>query len=313
MNLMQAPKLLVQKVQQTRSDLPIFRSTVGSIPAMMRLYSLGYADSLFIRPWTRLSLLHVLQETEPSIKLSSNTQAQEIFLAVQRELAAETGNRRGPRSFLGGAETVYTRGEGVGGVTLRDSYHLGQTVVNDYGRPYQSGLNFFSGGAAMAEYGRLSLYIRGEYQHSPSGTGYAAGLANQLSELDLNQSFTGPNAPQATIPAGPIVSQNSFRLIEASLPLHVLGHEISGGKSDAWLGPGRGGSTAWSNNAENIYSFRIDRVEPLSIPLVSRVLGPLRYGFMYGSLKGHTDPNSPYVHNEIFSFRPTNNFEFAFI
>jgi hypothetical protein len=68
---------------------------------------------------------------------------------------------------------------------------------------------------------------------------------------------------------------------------------------------------AWSNNAENIYSFRINRVEPWSIPLVSKLLGPLRYDFFLGSLKGHTSPNSPYVHAEMFSFRPTKNFEFG--
>ena len=64
-------------------------------------------------------------------------------------------------------------------------------------------------------------------------------------------------------PPGPIAAQNPFRLVEASLSFHLLGHEISGGKSDAWLGPAQGGAMAWSNNAENIYSFRINRVEPL--------------------------------------------------
>jgi hypothetical protein len=69
---------------------------------------------------------------------------------------------------------------------------------------------------------------------------------------------------------------------------------------------------AWSNNAENIYSFRINRVEPLPIPFVSRILGPVRYDFFVGSLKGHTAPNHPWVHAEKFSFKPTANFEFGF-
>ena len=69
---------------------------------------------------------------------------------------------------------------------------------------------------------------------------------------------------------------------------------------------------AWTNNAENIYSFRVNRVEPLYIPFVSRISGPLRYDFFIGSLKGHTDPNHPWVHSEMFSFRPTTNFEFGF-
>jgi hypothetical protein len=38
----------------------------------------------------------------------------------------------------------------------------------------------------------------------------------------------------------------------------------------------------------------------------------MRYDFFYGSLKGHTIPNNPWVHSEMFSFHPTSNFEFAF-
>ncbi len=103
-----------------------------------------------------------------------------------------------------------------------------------------------------------------------------------------------------------------FRLVEATLSVHLLGHEISGGKSDAWLDTAQGGGLAWSNNAENIYSFRINRIEPLHIRFLSRFLGPVRYDFFYGSLKGHSSPNSPYVHSEEFSFQPTDNFQFAF-
>ena len=100
--------------------------------------------------------------------------------------------------------------------------------------------------------------------------------------------------------------------MEAALSVHLWGHEISGGKTDAWEGPGLGGGMGWSNNAENIYSFRINRVEPLYIPFVSRFLGGLRYDFFYGSLKGHTAPNQDWIHSEMFSFKPTKDFEFGF-
>ena len=69
---------------------------------------------------------------------------------------------------------------------------------------------------------------------------------------------------------------------------------------------------AYSNNAENIYSFRINRTEPLFIPLLSYLTGPFRYDFLVGSLKGHTYPNDPWVHVEKISFRPTANLEFGF-
>lgn len=282
-------------------------------PAMSRLYSMGFADTTFLslRPYTRQSLAHILAETETAVVESDNQEAQQILTEVQKYLEAESyGDVRG-RGTVYGTESIYGRILGISGSTLNDSYHLGKTISNDYGRPYQSGFNAILGFSEIAERGRFSFYVRGEYQHAPGAIGYSEALSKELSTRDEIQ-FTGYNTHQATIPTGPIAAVNPFRLVEATLSFHLLGHEISGGKSDAWLGPAQGGAMAWSNNAENIYSFRINRVEPLSIPLLSRLLGPIRYDFFYGSLKGHTIPNSPYVHSLIFSARPTKNFEFAF-
>jgi hypothetical protein len=41
------------------------------------------------------------------------------------------------------------------------------------------------------------------------------------------------------------------------------------------------------------------------------VLGPVRYDFFVGSLKGHTFPNHPWVHSDSFEFAPTANFQFG--
>src|SRR5579871_2594354 len=279
-------------------------------PAMTRLYSMGYLDSMFLgmRPWTRRSALHMLQRSQYAIAASDNLEAQEILDKLLRELRLELPD---PRGTVYGVESGYARLMGIGGPTLRDSYHLGQTISNDYGRPYQSGFNSVMGFSTLNEAGRFSLYVRGEYQHSPGGVGYSQALGSLLSRID--QPVSNPSsAPQPTIPVGPIAEQNPFRLVEATASFHLLGHEISGGKQDAWLGPGAGGAMAWSNNAENIYSFRINRVEPLHVFLLSRLLGPMRYDFFVGSLKGHSLPNSPWVHAEMFSFRPTVNFEFGF-
>jgi hypothetical protein len=283
-------------------------------PAMLRLYSMGYLDTAFInmRPWTRRSALHMLQKTRLDVMNSNNEEAQEIFAKLLREFEDEVPSDNVSRGALYGIHSVYTRFTGIGGPILRDSYHLGQTIVNDYGRPNDTGFNNITGFSTLNEMGRFSLYVRGEYQHSPSAPGYSYQLANLLSTRDLISPYAPPNRPQDTIPEGPLSAQNPFRLVEASLSFHLLGHEISGGKNDAWLGPGMGGSVAWTNNAENIYSFRINRVEPLHIPGVSRLLGPVRYDFFYGSLKGHTAPNSPYTHSEMFSFEPTPNFQFGF-
>jgi hypothetical protein len=283
-------------------------------PAMMRLYSMGFLDTAFIgmRPWTRRSAVHMLQKSEDDILYGDNEEAQEIYAKLMHEFEAEAPAGNATRGIVYGLQSAYTRFMGIGGSVLRDSYNLGQTISNDYGRPYQSGFNNVTGFSTLNEAGRFSLYLRAEYQHAPSAQGYSYTLAQTLSERDFISPYAAPNRPQDTIPEGPIASENNFRIVEAALSFHFWGHEITGGKSDAWLGPAQGGAMAWSNNAENIYSFRINRVEPLNVFLLSKLLGPLRYDFFYGSLKGHTSPNSPYTDSFMFSFRPTKNFEFGF-
>jgi hypothetical protein len=276
-------------------------------PAMLRLYSLGYADTAYLamRPYTRLSALHILQRSQAAILASNDDEAQGILDALLKELSDEGVGT------VYGVQSVYTRLMGVSGPILTDSYHLGQTFFNDYGRPHETGFNNLTGFSTLNEQGPFSLFVRGEYQHAPAATGYSQALSSQLSLID-EIPFTGYNSQQATIPTGPIAAENPFRLVEATLSYHWLGHEISLGKSDAWLGPGMGSAMPWSNNAENIYSFRFNRVEPIRIKYLSKYLGPVRYDFFYGSLKGHTDPNDDWVHSDMFSFQPTVNFQFGF-
>lgn len=279
-------------------------------PALTRLYSMGFLDTMYLgmRPYTRRSMLHMLIASKEAILESDNEEAQGIFEKLWNEVSAEIPSGNVDRGFVYGLDSSYTRFLGINGPILRDSFHLGQTISNDYGRPYQSGFNVISGASTTEEWGPFSLYVRGEYQHAPSAVGYSAALAKQLSIID-EIPYTGP---QPTIPQDPILEQNPFRLVEAYASAHLLGHEISGGKSDAWLGPAAGSSMAWSNNAENIYSLRVNRIEPLNIRYLSKLLGPVRYDFFVGSLKGHNVPRSPWVHAEMFSFRPTENFEFGF-
>ena len=283
-------------------------------PLTLRLYSLGYLDTAFIamRPWTRRSLLHMLEKSEDDIKYDGNDEAVEILASLQRYLAAEVPPGNMQRGAVYGIETAYTRLMGIGGPVLRDSFHLGQTMYNDYGRPYASGFNNITGFSSVNEYGRFSLFVRGEYQHAPAYNGYDFNLASQLSTID-EITLAPPNDPQDTIPYGSTNNAvNTFRLQEAYVSYHLLGDEISFGKSDSWWGPGMGGGMAWSNNSENPYAFRVNRVEPMYIPLLSKLVGPMRYDFMIGALQGHSAPNGPWFHSFGFAFKPTKNFDFSF-
>ena len=196
-------------------------------------------------------------------------------------------------------ESAYSAVRAISGTPLRDSDHLGSTIINDYGRPYENGVNNYSGASGYASKGRFLLYARGEFRAAPRAIGYSTALAQTLSNAD-NIPFINPATGlpynQATIPLAPIAAITDGRFIEAYASVNLLDHEISFGKQDDWLGPGMGAAMAYSNNAENIYSFRINRIEPLSVPLLSRITGPFRYEFMVGSLKGHTYPNDPWMH-----------------
>jgi Capsule assembly protein Wzi len=282
-------------------------------PAMDRLHALGQVDIAYIgmKPWTRLSIVHILEAASSRMEeTTEDSDACRIYHSVERELQPDVESLNGPQRPQAKLASAYTRFDGISGTPLRDSYHLGQSIINDYGRPYQQGFNSVAGLSTRMEEGRFAFYLRGEYQYAPAAAGYSPTLAELLSENDGIPFATNPK--QDTIPLGPISSVNDVRVVEANLSYLILNNEISFGKSDHWLGPAQGGSFAWSNNAENIYAFQIDRIEPLRIPLLSRLTGPFRYQFFVGSLQGHTDPNAPWVHAEKISFKPTANLEFGF-
>ncbi len=280
-------------------------------PALDRLHALGYLDTAFLglRPWTRLSIFHLLEDSPVPLHDAdeADSEAYDIYHAILKEVGDDQ-RFTGRHAEL---DTVYSRFLYIKNPVLNDSYHLGQTIYNDYGRPYQDGLNNVSGASGRVEAGRFTFNVRGEFQHSPSAIGYSPLLAAFLSQ-DLDNIIYNPALPQSTIPQGPIASISHLRLIEATLSYHYLKHEVSFGKNDHWLGPGQGGAFSWSNNADNIYAFEINRIEPMYVPLMRHVVGPLRYDFFVGSLQGHTQPNHPWVHSEKISIHPTKNLEMGF-
>jgi len=312
-------------------------------PAVLRLYSMGFVDDVFLglRPWTRSSVSHMLEAAGARIDDAdpgpATDEAQDIYDALMYELRYDMAGPCLVHQGNSRIESVYSVFRGIGGTPLRDSFHLGSSIINNYGRPYENGFNNYTGASGYAAAGRFVFYARGEFEAAPSATGYSQPLAQALSNVD-GTIYTDPSTkvttyffPQTTIPMGPIGTTTQGRVIEAFVSAHILNHEVSFGKQDNWLGPGLGGGMAYSNNAENIYSFRINRIEPLHVPGLSRVFGPFRYDFIIGPLQGHnyipnpanpggTNPNAPnviapgnpWLHIEKISLRPTENLEFGF-
>jgi membrane-associated phospholipid phosphatase len=106
-------------------------------PALERLIASGYLQSnvLGMRPWTRLACARLLdnaQEKFPNNGIEEG-QAGKIYAALMTEFGTEIGRLDGAGNIGARLESVYTRSMGISGTPLRDGYHFGQTIINDYG------------------------------------------------------------------------------------------------------------------------------------------------------------------------------------
>ena len=202
----------------------------------------------------------------------------------------------------------------ISGTPLRDSYHLGSTIVNDYGRPYENGFNNYSGASGYASQGRFLIYVRGEFQGAPRQPAIRPRWPRRCSNAD-NIPFINPATGlpynQATIPLGPIAATTNGRFIEAYVSVHCSTMKFP--LASRMTGWGLGWAAAWPTPTMPRISIRSastasNRCTSLAFP--DHWSFPLR--FLVGSLKGHTYPNDPWVHVEKISFRPTQNLEFGF-
>jgi len=287
-------------------------------PALDRLAGMGLIHSAFagMRPWTRLECARLVSEA--SDRVDDYSIAGEIYGKLEEEFKSELEpSPAKPQVVL---DSIYARVTGISGPPLTDGYTFGQTIINDYGRPYEEGPNFVSGLSFWSSAGPWVGYVRGEYQYAPSAP------ALPLSAREVIASSGGVSSV-GTPPGTPTPAVDRFELLDAYVGLTLSNWEFSFGRQSLSWGPGDGGSLMFSNNAAPIDMFRVNRVTPLSIPLVSRILGPMRLEFFFGQLTGHHfvgGPNGvegsfsdalspqPYIHGQRFSFKPTRNFEFGF-
>jgi hypothetical protein len=268
-------------------------------PALERLGAQGVVRYEFmgLRPWTRRAIYQMLEDAPQGSETS-----EKLVQAIKKELfrgVALGSDQLGKDIFI---ENVYHRTQFISGTPLNDSYHFGKTLADDFGRPYGQGWQPITGFESRAEHGRLSLFVRGEYQHSPSVAGYSAAIAGIIAIQDGTPIQTY-NAKQA---------EDDFRLLDTYASVELLGQQFSFGKQSYWWGPNSASAMMLSNDAEPFYSFRIDRTLPLYIPWISRVFGPIRYDNFFGKLSGHLFPRQPYFYGQKLNFSPTRNLELGF-
>ena len=284
----------------------------------------------------------ILSRRQKTKAIPEPTRRAQIYVALNHELHYDMEGPCGPHQGGTRIESVYSVIRSISGTPLDDSFHLGQTIVNDYGRPYENGFNNYSGVSGYATAGRFAIYLRAEFQGAPSATGYSAALAQTADRISTVPLYFIPSSTypygnttavynQTTIPQGPISTATQGRFLEAYISYQILDHVISFGKQDQWLGPAQGASMAFSNNAQNFYALEINRIEPLHVPGLSMLTGPFRYEFLVGALRGHTEmadplyelnpssgannvtnPGDSWVHVEKVSLRPYKDLEFGF-
>jgi hypothetical protein len=276
-------------------------------PALRRLSALGYipdqvSDSA---PWTRLECLHQVEEAENIATTrrmrAENGSVNEEVLRIIADLKAEfEGDSRGGNALR--LESIYTRVTDISGAPLRDSYHFGQTINNDYGRPFGGGLNNITGFSTDAVSGPFSIYMRGEYQEAPGAAPYSLGVRQFIANADV-----------IPLPAArPISSNSRFEPLEMYAGVQLGFENITFGKQSLWWGPGEEGAFTFSNNAAPFYMLRMAQTKPLVLPGPFGRLGKIRTEIVFGKLSGHSWPARPFINAQKISLDLTDNFEVGF-
>jgi len=283
-------------------------------PAFERLIAMGYVRGarLDMRPWTRMECARLLEDAQDRVgdQDAGAGAPQAIYAALVEEFREETARLDGAANVGARVESLYSRTTAIGGMPLTDGFHFGQTIVNDYGRPYWTGFNNVSGVTGWAVAGPFSIYINGEYQHSPAVPSQSA-ATRQAEAVADTVPVINPNG----------VSQlDRLRLLNATVSFQTGNVQFSFGQQSLWLGPGESGPLLFTNNAEPLPMFRIDSVAPYRIPVLSRLVGPAHSEFFLSRLSGQLWnfstgpglPSQPWVQGNKITFNPTDNFAFSF-
>lgn len=274
--------------------------------ALERLGALGYIKTQFLgmRPWTRRECMRQIEEAEYFAQdLPPESDVAQTISALKSEFSRDNQHFRSAQ-----IDDVYARFTGISDTPLRDSYHFGQTIWNDFGRPYDQGGNVVAGASASAVAGRFFFYIRGEYQHAPGRDALTPAQQNLVNTLDSN---TGPPNPVGPAP-GPINTINRFYPLDMYAGVQMGQYALTFGKQSLWLGPGESAPLMLSDNADPMYMLRLSRTSPRLLPWILRWLGPVRGELLFAKLSGHQFPARPFFNLQKISFHPTKNLEIGF-
>ena len=277
-------------------------------PALDRLAALGFVNTSIsgLKPWTRIECARLAEEAGEALQQAetSNESAARLQERLQQEFSYEFGLLDGEANRTAKVESVYARTVSISGPDLADSYHFGQTVSYDFGRPFERGTNFQGGGSFSASAGPVTLYVRAEYQHAPSAPAPSEAVVDAIALRDV--------VPVSEVAAGHVDGIDRPRLLDAYLGVN-LGHWalVLGKQSLSWS-PGPGDSMFWSDNIEPVNMVRLMNPEPFTLPGFLHFLGPVRVDQFFGRLEGHPYVRRPFIYGEKINIRPVPWLELGF-
>jgi hypothetical protein len=237
------------------------------------------SNMLGMRPWTRMACARMLEDAGEKLQnedAPSKSEAAKIYETLTREFAAEAGRLDGAANVAARVESIYTRLTGISGTPQRDGFHFGQTLVNDYGRPYWNGFNNITGVTADAELGPVAFSFQGEYQHAPAMPSESPQVLAATAAIDGTPPF-----------ANGTTEINRFQLLNSTVSLNINNLQFTFGEQNLWLGPGGSGPLLMSNNAAPFPMLKMDSIVPYHITGFSRIFGNVRTEFYIGQLSGH--------------------------
>lgn len=263
-------------------------------PAFERLAALGYVHAAImgLKPWTRIECARLTDEASEKLEESAepNQEASRLQARLRDEFSYETGLLGGGQNLKARVESIYTRAVSISGPALADSYHFGQTISYDFGRPFERGMNGQVGGSFSAEAGPLALYVRAEYQHAPSAPGFSDAIRDVISTAD--------SVPLSDVRSGAVATINRPRVLDAYVTANLGNWQVAVGSQSLSWAPAQDGSMLWSDNIEPVKMIRLVNPEPFHLPGFLNRLGPVRIDQFFGQLEGGSFVQRPFIYGQ---------------
>jgi membrane-associated phospholipid phosphatase len=258
-----------------------------------RLAALRYVSSaiLGLKPWTRMECARLTEEAAEALQGADapNAEPARLVARLQQEFGYEVGLLSGGHNLTANLDSLYVRAVSISGPALTDSYHFGQTVAYDFGRPFERGTNGQAGGSFDVAAGPLVIYVRAEYQHAPAAPMFSDTARNAIAHAD--------GVPLSEVQSGAVATTNQLQLLDSYVAVDLHNWQLAVGRQSLSWAPGSD-SMMWSDNVEPVNVIRLVNPEPFLLPGILRHLGPVRVDQFFGRLDGRPYVPNPFVYGQ---------------